>query len=111
MYEALNIPLEGIEKVLKRSYFDPYFWCGNPKPGSLEWRLLGVLGNMVRSNYRLVARIEIAKAREQEEGTIVAEPTIKQVETVNDLDGNCLDGAKRPRRSCLMKISEKVMCF
>ena len=31
------------------------------------------------------ARIEIAKATEQGEGTLVAEPTIKLVETVHDL--------------------------
>eukprot|EP00731_Ephydatia_muelleri_P012294 Em0006g1188a len=66
-----------------------------PHPRSLEWRLLGVLGNEVRSDYRLAAskekqlakraRIEIAKATDLEERTIGTEPTIKQVETVHDL--------------------------
>lgn len=52
------------------------------------------------------ARIEIAKAREQEEGTIVVEPTIKQVETMDDLwqafalidsHGVCWDTIQEPR--------------
>ena len=57
--------------------------------------MLGVLGNEVRSDYRLAAskekqlakraRIEIAKATDLEERTIGTEPTIKQVETVHDL--------------------------
>ena len=56
--------------------------------------MLGVLGNEVRSDYRLAAskekqrkraRIEIAKATELEERIIVTEPMIKQVETMHDL--------------------------
>ena len=77
--------------------------------------MLGVLGNEVRSDYPLAAneekqrkekakrtRIAIAKATEQLERTNVAEPTNKQVETVN---GKRLDGAKRPRRSSYPEMS------